>query len=119
LPLCSSHIRLHNHLSAAALNTVICQSAFVISRSGYSTIMDLTGLGKKSILIPTPGQPEQEYLAEYLFNKKIALRIKQRDFILPAALEAAKKFPFVKYEHTDQDMLSNAVEELLRDIKQH
>jgi predicted glycosyltransferase len=37
----------------------------IIARSGYSTIMDLETLGlmQKAELIPTPGQPEQEYLA--------------------------------------------------------
>jgi hypothetical protein len=43
----------------------------VIARSGYSTIMDLHALGvlHKAKLIPTPGQPEQEYLALYIANK--------------------------------------------------
>jgi hypothetical protein len=27
--------------------------------------MDLDALGKKAILVPTPGQTEQEYLAHY------------------------------------------------------
>ena len=45
------------------------KAEYVISRSGYSTIMDIIALGKKSILIPTPGQTEQEYLANYLFKK--------------------------------------------------
>ena len=37
----------------------------IIARSGYSTIMDLACIGAlaKAELIPTPGQPEQEYLA--------------------------------------------------------
>lgn len=37
----------------------------IICRSGYSTIMDLEKLGllAKAEFIPTPGQPEQEYLA--------------------------------------------------------
>ena len=40
----------------------------IIARSGYSTIMDLATLGVlwKARLIPTPGQPEQEYLATRL-----------------------------------------------------
>lgn len=37
----------------------------IISRSGYSTIMDMYCLGKSCLLIPTPGQTEQEYLASY------------------------------------------------------
>ena len=43
----------------------------IIARSGYSTIMDLEALGlmDKAELIPTPGQPEQAYLAAYLAEK--------------------------------------------------
>jgi UDP:flavonoid glycosyltransferase YjiC (YdhE family) len=38
----------------------------VICRSGYTTMMELAELGKKrGLFIPTPGQPEQEYLARY------------------------------------------------------
>ena len=36
----------------------------ITCRSGYSTLMDLAVLGLKATLIPTPGQTEQEYLAE-------------------------------------------------------
>ena len=36
----------------------------ITCRSGYSTLMDLAVLGIKAEIIPTPGQTEQEYLAE-------------------------------------------------------
>ena len=43
----------------------------IICRSGYSSIMDLAALGllDKAELIPTPGQPEQEYLASYISRR--------------------------------------------------
>ncbi len=41
----------------------------IISRAGYTTIMDLVKLNKKAVLFPTPNQTEQEYLADYLKNK--------------------------------------------------
>lgn len=44
----------------------IQQANVIVSRSGYSSLMDYKVLNKSAILIPTPGQPEQEYLAEYL-----------------------------------------------------
>ncbi len=57
------------------LSQVISKSKKIICRSGYSTLMDLHFLEKKDItLVPTPGQTEQEYLAEYWklnFNSKI------------------------------------------------
>lgn len=47
----------------------------VISRSGYSTLMDVETLQKKACLIPTPGQPEQLYLSklhEYKYTSKLS-----------------------------------------------
>jgi predicted glycosyltransferase len=52
--------------NAEELNQIICASEFVVARCGYSTIMDLIKLQKRALLIPTPGQPEQEYLAQRL-----------------------------------------------------
>ena len=37
----------------------------VVCRSGYSSLLDLAALGKQAVLIPTPGQPEQIYLARH------------------------------------------------------
>lgn len=45
------------------LNTILCNASLIVCRSGYSTLMDLIALHKMAILIPTPGQTEQEYLA--------------------------------------------------------
>ena len=73
-------IKFYNHLSARELNEEIEKADWVISRSDYSTIMDLAKLQKKSILIPTPGQTEQEYLAKELWQKKIAFSIEQKEF---------------------------------------
>jgi uncharacterized protein (TIGR00661 family) len=58
-----------NRLDANAINNVILSSEKIISRSGYTSIMDYYLLKKSAILIPTPGQSEQEYLAEYLDGK--------------------------------------------------
>ncbi|WP_300664419.1 glycosyltransferase [Fluviicola sp.] len=42
----------------------IASAETIVSRNGYSTLMDLQFLNKKAVLIPTPGQLEQEYLAK-------------------------------------------------------
>jgi len=60
------NIIINNCLYGQALLEAIQKSKLIICRSGYSSIMDLISLNKKAILIPTPGQSEQEYLAEYL-----------------------------------------------------
>jgi len=71
-----------NYLLAKELEKAIHQSNIVISRSGYTTIMDLAVLGKKAFFIPTPGQLEQEYLAEIFHQKKITPFAKQHQFTL-------------------------------------
>jgi UDP-N-acetylglucosamine transferase subunit ALG13 len=85
-------IKFYNHLSAKELNDEVERAEWVISRSGYSTIMDLAKLEKKSILVPTPGQTEQEYLAKTLWQKGMAFSIRQKEFSLVHVLEDAKKF---------------------------
>jgi UDP-N-acetylglucosamine transferase subunit ALG13 len=87
-------IKFYNHLSATELNEEMEKADWVVSRSGFSTIMDLAKLQKKSILIPTPGQTEQEYLAQFLFQKKAAYTIGQKEFFLDSALGDAKKFNY-------------------------
>jgi|688.fasta_scaffold16862_10 uncharacterized protein (TIGR00661 family) len=47
------------------LRNLINNAEFVIARGGYSTLMDLYCARKKALLIPTPGQLEQEYLAKW------------------------------------------------------
>ncbi len=62
----------YNFLPKKQLERVILESKIVLSRSGYSTIMDLAILQKKCFFIPTPKQSEQEYLAKHLKKTGIA-----------------------------------------------
>ncbi|WP_211047328.1 glycosyltransferase [Lutibacter sp. B1] len=71
-----------NYLNGNDLEMALNESKLIIARSGYSTIMDLAVLGKKAFFIPTPGQYEQEYLAEILNDKRIAPYAKQHKFTL-------------------------------------
>ncbi len=63
------NIKIIDRANAKTLNQIILQSKTIISRSGYTSIMDYYTLSKKAKLIPTPGQSEQEYLAAYLDGK--------------------------------------------------
>ncbi len=92
-----------NHLNAQELNEAMLASGMVLSRSGYTTLMDLVKLDKKAILVPTPGQSEQEYLGEYLMEKGYFYSLRQDRFDLHSALDAAAKFPFRSFQH-EQDM---------------
>lgn len=72
----------YNFMQRDALGNAINSSEIIISRSGYTTIMDLAKLNKKVYFIPTPGQFEQEYLAERLQDLKIIPYCKQGEFTI-------------------------------------
>ncbi len=78
----SENIKMVNFMKSDELENAINHSEIVISRSGYTTIMDLTVLEKKAFFIPTPGQYEQEYLAKRLKNLGIVPSCKQEKFNL-------------------------------------
>lgn len=75
-------IKIVNYLTSKKLEKAINKSSLVLSRSGYTTLMDLAKLDKKAFFIPTPGQFEQEYLAERLEKLKITPYCNQEDFTL-------------------------------------
>ncbi|HPE44139.1 MAG TPA: glycosyltransferase, partial [Bacteroidales bacterium] len=62
-------IRMLNHAPDEEFLQLISRSKKLVCRGGYSTIMDLLSLKVNALLIPTPGQSEQEYLANYLAKK--------------------------------------------------
>ena len=75
-----NNILIYNYMTSKELETAINSSQLVVSRSGYTTIMDLAKLEKKAVFIPTPGQFEQLYLSEKLSQEKIVPSIKQEAF---------------------------------------
>ena len=79
-------------LGSAALEKLMKQARIIVARSGYSTLMDLVALGKQAILIPTPGQTEQEYLAGRLKEQGIAYTVAQDQFDLGVGLEESKNY---------------------------
>ncbi len=54
-----------NHLTTSEMQRILQTTPRIVCRSGYSTLMDLHTLGRTATLVPTPGQTEQEYLAQY------------------------------------------------------
>jgi len=61
-----TNITVYERLTTTHLNILINRAKMVVCRSGYTSVMDLVALGKSAILIPTPGQYEQEYIARRL-----------------------------------------------------
>ncbi|MEK6780500.1 MAG: glycosyltransferase [Bacteroidota bacterium] len=101
-----------SHLTADELQRIIEQSRLVICRSGYSSIMDVAALGKRALLIPTPGQTEQEYLGAELMKMEKALSVKQDSFSGNDLLRAEGYTGFLN--GFSMDLLKKEIDAILR-----
>ena len=110
-------LTVHDFLPAAQLSEEIAKAGTIICRSGYSTIMDLAVMGKKAILVPTPGQGEQEYLGRYLMEQGWFYSCGQDQFRLDKALQAAQKFSFNRMPAQSTSGAKSIVEEWVRAVQ--
>ena len=101
-PVNTSNIQFENHLTTEALSTALSNAKLVICRSGYSSIMDLLKFRKKAVLIPTPGQTEQLYLAKLMKDNHWFWIEQQHDFQLhhaiPQCLGSRQVLPSLNFE---------------------
>ncbi|MGB2138665.1 MAG: glycosyltransferase, partial [Flavobacteriales bacterium] len=103
------NLRVVSHLNAKSLNQQMVNANVVISRSGYSTVMDIAKLNKKAIFVPTPGQTEQLYLAKYFYDKNVAFAMHQKELDIQHALQKVEHTSPLKsddYEVNWQELLS-------------
>lgn len=78
----------YDHADDQTFSALIQRAKTIVARAGYSSIMDLTALGRSAWLVPTPGQTEQEYLAAYLNEKQWFKAINQQQFDLTKILNS-------------------------------
>ena len=109
----NDRIEVINSLSGEALNEKMLLAKTIMSRSGYSTIMDLVALQKPAILVPTPGQYEQEYLAKRLMKENIFYTCFQDQLDLKQCLQAVKQYPGFTTSDQDLNLYKDAVSGLL------
>lgn len=112
----SESILIKNHLSATALNDAINSSKIIVSRCGYSSVMDYARVAAKAILVPTPGQSEQEYLGNYLSAKKYFMVCTQDAINLGKDLHVAENFYF-RAPDLDFTQYKSVISELAASIK--
>ncbi|MBX4196664.1 hypothetical protein KW805_03685 [Candidatus Pacearchaeota archaeon] len=86
-------ITFYSHLTTEKQEEIMNRAKFIISRSGYTTVMEIVELGKKKVLfIPTPGQTEQEYLANLYERRGLFHHVHQRKIDLKNDIEKSKGF---------------------------
>lgn len=113
----SSLIDVADHLQTDELAQILRNKPLVICRSGYSTLMDIAFTGNKAILVPTPGQTEQEYLAKKLSGEDIFYTTTQNRLNLAKDYQIALTYSGLNQpEHTQAYKL--VISELINRSKQ-
>lgn len=108
-----------NHLPDNELRQLILTSKMIICRPGYSTLMDLAELGRTAVLVPTPGQTEQEYLAWHLSEKGAFSCIDQDGFTLKKAIETGRNLTGLFSFRNDDSLLADRIARIGQRLRQH
>jgi hypothetical protein len=87
----SPHV--YSFLGAEQQENIMNRAKFIIARPGYTTVMELAELSKNRVLfLPTPGQTEQEYLADYYEKQKYFHHVSQYRLKLKKAIKESEEF---------------------------
>ncbi|MET0067685.1 MAG: glycosyltransferase [Candidatus Thiodiazotropha sp.] len=113
-------LEIHAIASGELRQSLFSRARCVISRAGYTTVMDLVEHGKRGLLIPTPNQTEQEYLAYYLSSHGyFATRNQDAAFDLSTALEACAETRLFTPPWRTEAALSRIVHEIDERLHRH
>lgn len=107
-----SDCKVVNHLTTTEMQQAFSQAEWVLSRAGYTTVMEILCLQKKSVLIPTPQQTEQEYLATHLLKQHWCYTFSQDEKNFIEHLNAAENFLY-KLPNLSTTLLQNVINHLL------
>lgn len=105
----SANLMVQGLSSRETQEDLLNRARIVVARSGYSTMMDLCALGKRSLLIPTPGQTEQEYLASYHMNRGSYYCVRESELDLQAQLGEVMSREPPTPQHSVVEAVENAV----------
>jgi UDP:flavonoid glycosyltransferase YjiC (YdhE family) len=108
-------IRYISHADTTCMTGLITASDVIITRSGYTSLMELTSLKKSAIIVPTPGQSEQEYLARYLHRRGWFRMVRQSELDYTDDLSVpGTGLPDGLMEESE-NLLKSCIDELLKD----
>ncbi|HJR10235.1 MAG TPA: glycosyltransferase [Rhodanobacteraceae bacterium] len=80
----------YSYLDRQRQAEMLNRAKLVMTRSGYTTLMELAGLGRKALFVATPGQSEQEYLAKFHRERGCVWSVEQKHLDIPRDLERAR-----------------------------
>lgn len=106
----------YNHTDIEHFSSLIAGARLIICRSGYSTLMDIAAFGGKALLVPTPGQPEQEYLAGLFKSRGWCYCVEQDKLDLEKDIQIVLNYQGIPSFNDGNNSLDEAAEALLEKI---
>lgn len=85
-------LKVYSHLPRSQMAKVINEARLIVSRPGYTTLMELVETGRKALFVPTAGQTEQQYLGKRMMQKKWFYSVHQNRLNLKRDIELAGDF---------------------------
>jgi UDP:flavonoid glycosyltransferase YjiC (YdhE family) len=110
------HITIHGYLDRDKQQEMMNRAKLIVCRSGYTTVMELAELGRKALMIPTPGQTEQEYLGRYYEERGYFHSVSQYNLDLVRDIEKARQMTGVPFPSDTQANLEKLYKDLFAPI---
>ena len=86
-------VTVYDFLPSVPLRAVLANARALVTRPGYTSVMDLAALGRPAVFVPTPGQPEQAVLAGAIAVTGRGVAVAQEGFDLVEALDRLSELP--------------------------
>jgi UDP:flavonoid glycosyltransferase YjiC (YdhE family) len=106
------NVEVHGFLDRARQQEMMNRAKMIVSRSGYTTVMEIAELGKKALFTPTPGQTEQVFLSDFYEETGQFHSVSQYRLDLPRDIAAAAKYTGLEGRHNTPEN----VDRLFREV---
>ena len=107
------NLKVYSHLPRRDMETLFNMAAMIVTRPGYSTLMELVELDQKALLVPTPGQTEQGYLAALMLERKWFYSVEQDRINLARDIDIARTFSGLARPGATQESVSYLFNDVL------
>lgn len=107
------NLKVYTHLPRRDMEKLFNMATMIVTRPGYSTLMELVELGQKALLVPTPGQTEQGYLAAFMLERKWFYSVEQDRINLARDIDIARTFSGLARPGATQETVSYLFNDVL------
>jgi hypothetical protein len=111
-----SHWKILNRASTEEVKKAIRHASGVVARNGYTTLMDLAYTPLPVLFIPTPGQPEQQYLAGLHGDKPFWTHMQQAQINQAILKNWLEKCPVKRADHPAPNLSLGHIGHFLKEL---